>query len=123
MDFINQAVIDKLTKRQSQGFVKYGTTMDRDDLTEVEWLVHAQEEAMDLAVYLEKLIQMKSGTEKKLPPPAAKVLTGSDPMPFGKFKGQPLEDLSSWYIKWLLDNATNMDADLRLYFQDRMDNK
>ncbi len=34
--------------------------MDRKDLSEVEWLIHAQEEAMDLAIYLEKLIQIKT---------------------------------------------------------------
>lgn len=33
--------------------------MERTDLSEIEWLKHAQEEAMDLAVYLEKLIQIK----------------------------------------------------------------
>ena len=37
---------------------KYGVTMERNDLTNVEWLKHAQEEAMDLAVYLEKLINL-----------------------------------------------------------------
>jgi len=31
--------------------------MDRKDLTKLQWLKHAQEEAMDLAVYLEKLIE------------------------------------------------------------------
>ena len=34
--------------------------MERTDLSELEWLVHAQEEAMDLAIYLEKLIQIKT---------------------------------------------------------------
>jgi len=29
--------------------------MDRNDLTVKEWLQHAQEEAMDFVVYLEKL--------------------------------------------------------------------
>ena len=33
--------------------------MERDDLSRLEWLKHAQEEAMDLAVYLQKLIQME----------------------------------------------------------------
>ena len=36
---------------------KYGTTMEREDLSKLDWLKHAQEEAMDLAVYLEKIIQ------------------------------------------------------------------
>ncbi len=34
--------------------------MERKDLTELQWLKHAQEEAMDLAVYLEKLIEIKT---------------------------------------------------------------
>jgi hypothetical protein len=30
--------------------------MDREDLSTLDWLRHAQEEAMDLSLYLEKLI-------------------------------------------------------------------
>ena len=30
--------------------------MERTDLTDVDWLNHAQEEAMDLAIYLQKMI-------------------------------------------------------------------
>ena len=52
----------KIYSRSLVGKEKYNTTMERTDLTELQWLVHAQEEAMDLAVYLEKLIQEK---EKK----------------------------------------------------------
>ncbi len=33
--------------------------MQRTDLSRLDWLRHAQEEAMDLAVYLEKLIQLE----------------------------------------------------------------
>lgn len=35
---------------------KYGVTLERDDLTLVDWLEHAQQEAMDLANYLEVII-------------------------------------------------------------------
>ena len=35
---------------------KYNTTMERKDLTRKAWLIHAQEEALDLAVYLQKCI-------------------------------------------------------------------
>lgn len=59
MSSIGQAVVNKIQSRAEVGYNKYGTTMDREDLTELEWLIHAQEEAMDLAVYLEKLIQIK----------------------------------------------------------------
>ena len=57
---IEEQVCYKILKRSEKGKKKYGVTMERKDLTELEWLKHAQEEAMDLAVYLEKLIQLKS---------------------------------------------------------------
>jgi len=57
---IEEQVCYKILKRSEEGKKKYGVTMERKDLTELEWLKHAQEEAMDLAVYLEKLIQLKS---------------------------------------------------------------
>lgn len=56
-DSIVSAVIRKHEKRAEVGKIKYGVTMDRDDLSMEEWLIHAQEEAMDLALYLEKIIQ------------------------------------------------------------------
>ena len=57
MSKIEQKVVYKILKRAEVGKSKYGTTMERVDLSGLEWLVHAQEEAMDLAVYLEKIIQ------------------------------------------------------------------
>ena len=60
VDSIVQSVMDKMISRCQRGRSKYGTDMDRTDLNEVQWLVHAQEEALDLAVYLEKLIQEKT---------------------------------------------------------------
>lgn len=56
MSKIESSVVSKILKRSNQGFEKYGTTMERKDLSRLDWLIHAQEEAMDLAVYLEKLI-------------------------------------------------------------------
>lgn len=57
MSGIEDSVADKLQKRAEVGFSKYGVTMERTDLSRLDWLIHAQEEAMDLAVYLERLIQ------------------------------------------------------------------
>lgn len=54
---IEEAVIQKIRERRDRGRKKYGTTMERDDLSNVQWLIHAQEEAMDLAIYLERLIR------------------------------------------------------------------
>ena len=54
---IEEKVIDKIRKRRDIGREKYGTTMERTDLTFSEWLQHAQEEALDFAIYLEKLME------------------------------------------------------------------
>jgi hypothetical protein len=50
-----------LQQRAQRGLKKYGVTMDRTDLTQLDWLRHAQEEMLDGAVYLEKLIQAAEG--------------------------------------------------------------
>jgi hypothetical protein len=56
MSAIEERVIEKLRSRAEAGQRKYGVTMERSDLTRRQWLQHAQEEALDLAVYLQKLI-------------------------------------------------------------------
>tara|TARA_A100001201_G_C3917609_1_gene149564 strand:- start:178 stop:366 length:189 start_codon:yes stop_codon:yes gene_type:complete len=58
MSRIEDSVAKKIQERAELGKNKYGVTMERNDLTSVEWLKHAQEEAMDLAVYLEKIIRV-----------------------------------------------------------------
>lgn len=57
MSKIEDSVCDKIKARSEFGFSKYGVTLERKDLDTLEWLIHAQEEAMDLANYLEVLIQ------------------------------------------------------------------
>lgn len=57
MDSIVQAVIEKFTMRAEFGKKKYGTTLDRTDLSVLDWITHAQEEHMDAILYLEKLKQ------------------------------------------------------------------
>ena len=47
-----------LEVREILGHLKYGTTMDRTDLDVLDWVRHAREEAMDLAVYLTRLLTM-----------------------------------------------------------------
>jgi hypothetical protein len=54
-DAITEAVVAQLRTRAKKGKLKYGTTMERDDLTLMQWLQHLQEELMDAAVYVEKL--------------------------------------------------------------------
>ena len=54
-DSIIYEVAQLMRTRADNGKQTYGTTMDRDDLTTEEWLDHAIEEALDLAIYLTKV--------------------------------------------------------------------
>jgi len=54
-DTIVESVINQFKQRSEVGINKYGVTLDRTDLSTLEWLQHAQEEAMDFCLYLEKL--------------------------------------------------------------------
>lgn len=49
-------VVNKMFERADTGLKKYGVTTERDDLSHKKWLIHAQEEAMDLAIYLQRII-------------------------------------------------------------------
>jgi hypothetical protein len=57
LDSVVTAVLRKYTERSLFGKKKYGTDLDRKDLTIVEWVQHTQEELMDATLYLEKLKQ------------------------------------------------------------------
>ena len=48
-------VMARFKERSEVGIKKYKTTLERTDLTTLEWLQHAQEEAMDFVLYLERL--------------------------------------------------------------------
>ena len=54
-DSIVNSVIGAFIGRSNVGLQKYGTTLDRDDLSVLDWIQHAQEEHMDAILYLEKL--------------------------------------------------------------------
>ena len=60
-DSVVDSVIDQHVKRALMGQNKYGQTLDRTDLSVLDYLQHAKEEAMDMALYLEKTIQMLKG--------------------------------------------------------------
>lgn len=55
MDSIIEEVLMRIKIRAALGIDTYGTTMDRTDITQKQWLDHAIEEALDLAIYLTKL--------------------------------------------------------------------
>lgn len=58
-DHIVERVRQKLLERSAAGMQKYGTGLYRTDLTRLDWLRHAQEEALDMANYLEVMIQLE----------------------------------------------------------------
>lgn len=51
-----RAVQALLAERARVGLSKYGVTTERTDLSRLDFLRHAQQEACDLAVYLQRLI-------------------------------------------------------------------
>lgn len=52
--------------RAIKGKNRYGVTMDRNDLSFLEWLTHLQEELMDATIYLEKLkFEYNNNSKKK----------------------------------------------------------
>jgi len=55
LDSIVQSVIDNFATRAEFGKTKYGTDLDREDLTVDQWLEHAQQEAMDFILYITKV--------------------------------------------------------------------
>jgi len=59
MSSIEDSVCTKLLDRAEFGLKKYGVTLERTDLTELDWLTHLSEELMDGANYIEVLIQSK----------------------------------------------------------------
>tara|TARA_B100000424_G_scaffold268036_1_gene262041 strand:+ start:1129 stop:1317 length:189 start_codon:yes stop_codon:yes gene_type:complete len=59
MSRIEDEVCKKIQSRAEVGKAKYGVTMENAPLTRKAWLIHAMEEALDLAVYLQKLIEME----------------------------------------------------------------
>lgn len=56
-DPIVEANRELLLQRSVVGLQKYGVTVNDNPLSRRQWLQHALEEALDLANYLQKLIQ------------------------------------------------------------------
>ena len=48
-------VIEKYQERSEAGIKKYNNTLERSDLSFIQWLTHLQEELMDATLYIEKL--------------------------------------------------------------------
>ena len=55
MDSIVVSIIKQFEERSVKGKEKYGTDLDRTDLSLVDWIEHAKQEHMDAILYLEKI--------------------------------------------------------------------
>ncbi|MFM2392132.1 MAG: hypothetical protein RLZZ546_109 [Bacteroidota bacterium] len=55
MDSIVSEIIQQYQIRAEFGEKKYGVTLDREDLSTLDWIEHAKQEAMDFTLYLQKL--------------------------------------------------------------------
>ena len=56
MSRIEDEVCEKIQQRAEVGLKKYGTTMEREDFSDLDWMIYLQEELMDGAVYLQRMI-------------------------------------------------------------------
>jgi hypothetical protein len=65
-DSIVDSVVDKFIDRARFGKKKYGTDLDRTDLSLEEWIEHALQEHMDAILYLQKIKSVIGGSKTKL---------------------------------------------------------
>jgi hypothetical protein len=75
VDSVVYSIVNQFTKRAKVGMEKYGTNLDRTDLSTFDWIQHAQEELMDAILYLEKL--KRAFPQANQVEPAEKVETGN----------------------------------------------
>ena len=60
-DEIVESLIKEYRERSLKGILKYGTTLEGNQLSLLKWLQHAKEEAMDMALYLHKAQKQLNG--------------------------------------------------------------
>ena len=60
-DTVVDSIVDSFISRASKGKDKYGHTLDRQDLSVLDWINHAQQELQDGILYLEKLKKTLGG--------------------------------------------------------------
>lgn len=56
-DSIVDCIIDRFIQRSAIGKAKYGTDMDRTDLSLKEWLQHSIEEKLDDILYMQRALK------------------------------------------------------------------
>lgn len=64
-DTIVESVVNQFKQRSETGIKKYGVTLDRTDLSTLEWMVNFREELQDGLLYLERIIQDTQKEQKE----------------------------------------------------------
>ena len=54
-DGVEARICAEIAARQKRGIAKYGMTVAENPLSLLQWLQHAKEEALDQAIYLERM--------------------------------------------------------------------
>jgi hypothetical protein len=57
-DSVVDSIIDKFIERATVGKAKYGTDLDRNDLSLEDWLEHSIQEKMDYILYMQKTLKV-----------------------------------------------------------------
>ena len=57
-DSVVDSIIDKFIDRATVGKTKYGTDLDRNDLSLEDWLEHSIQEKMDDILYMQKTLKV-----------------------------------------------------------------
>jgi hypothetical protein len=62
-DSIVDSIIDKFVERATAGEQKYGTNLDRTDLSLEDWLEHSIQEKLDDILYMQKALAVLRETK------------------------------------------------------------
>jgi len=62
-DSVVDSIIDKFIERATIGKAKYGTDLDRNDLSLEDWLEHSIQEKMDDILYMQKTLKVVRETK------------------------------------------------------------
>ena len=62
-DSIVDSIIDKFVERATIGREKYGTDLDRSDLSLEDWLEHSIQEKLDDILYMQKALTVLRETK------------------------------------------------------------
>jgi hypothetical protein len=62
-DSVVDSIIDKFIERATVGKAKYGTDLDRNDLSLEDWLEHSIQEKMDDILYMQKTLKVVRETK------------------------------------------------------------